>query len=144
MSFEIRSAVGYLRAHIQEGEFNALKLIEYLSHENTIWVEELAEIWIDMDIFKKSYSSYLFKEKLWDKICSKCEFGCERVDLVLLNKIRVSDLNNNSSKNNLISALLDIIKQRVKDLLFDIDNDALSLVLNEVRELVESEDNDNE
>ena len=144
MSFEIRSAVGYLREHIQEGEFNVLKLIEYLSHENTIWVEELAEIWIDMDIFKKSYSSYLFKEKLWDIICSKCEFGCERVDLVLLNKIRVSDLNNNSSKNNLISALLDIIKQRVKDLLFDIDNDALSLVLNEIRELVESEDNDNE
>lgn len=144
MSFEIRSAVGYLREHIQEGEFNALKLIEYLSHENTIWVEELAEIWIDMDIFKKSYSSYLFKEKLWDEICSKCEFGCERVDLVLLNKIRLSDLNNNSSKNNLISALLDIIKQRVKDLLFDIDNDALSLVLNEIRELVESEDNDNE
>ena len=139
MSFEIRSAIDCLEHQIKDGEFNALAIINYLSHENNIWTNHLSQMWVSASLIKQYKTAYEFKRDLWEGIKTKFEWDGDCFLPQFLKAITMSDLKEFTSKHNLCSALLEYTKEKVTQLLWDIDDDVLESVLDKIRKQMENE-----
>lgn len=139
MSFGIISAINYLEGKIKDGEFSAPGLIGYLSHENDIWVDSLDPIWVDIDLIKNYKTVYDFKRELWEIMKTKFEFNGDYLSPSFIKQISLDNLKEFTSQHNLFSALLDYTKEKVRQLLWDIDNDVLEQVLNKIKKQMEKD-----
>lgn len=139
MSFNIRSAIDCLKSQIKDGEFNAIAILDYLSHESHFWVGNLDQMWVSTSLIKNYKTAYEFKNQLWEEIKTKFEFNGDYLAPGFLKHFTMSDLKDFTSKSNLFSALLEYTKEKVRDILYDIDNDVLEYVLNTIKEKMENE-----
>lgn len=142
MSFDLKSAIEFLESQIKDGEFNAFTIIKYLSHESDIWVNHVDQVWVDTSLISNFKSIYDFKRELWEIVKNNLQFDGDCFLPSFLKSVSLDELKEFTSKHNLYSALLDYTKEKVRQILWDIDNDVLELVLNKIKK--QMEDNKNE
>ena len=139
MSFDIKSAIECLESQIKDGEFNALTIIKYLNHESDIWVNHVDQIWVDKNLINDYKSPYDFKRELWEIMKNNFQFDGDCFLPQFLKSVSFDELKEFTSKHNLFSALLEYTKEKVRKLLWDIDNDVLESVLKRIKKEMENE-----
>ena len=138
MSFDIKSAIECLEHQIKDGEFNAIAVIKYLSHDSDILVDHVEQIWVDFDLIKNYKTTYDFKRDIWEIIKNNFQFDGDCFLPSFLKRISFGELKDFTSKYNLYSALLEYTKEQVRQLLWDIDNDVLENVLKRIKREMEN------
>ena len=134
-NYDPKDAIDYVKSCSKNGWFDAITFITKVTRENTIWLYGLERILISCNVFRVGDSAYTFKKNLWSEMKAKIEFVDEKFDFDYLNEIAFEDLNDKTHNYNLLSAIIDYIKQKIEGLIKDIDE----YVLDDVIKILEKE-----
>lgn len=119
--------------------FNLGIFAKEVSYEKCDWFDYLEPIMINCKIFKIYDSVYELRRQLLSDAKTKMKFIDYRLNGDFIRRFKSIEIENNTDSSNLLSSLMELVKQRVKEIILDIDEDVLEYVQREVIQIMENE-----
>lgn len=141
MKSNLKYAINYLKNCIQENKnyFDLNVFIKEVSCENTDLFKYFEPLMVSYSVFKNNDDIYRVKREIWNQVKTQFKLIDCRLDCNFLRKFTISELKNDATSYNLLSALMELVKEQVEKIILDIDDDIIDFIQNKVREIIDNE-----
>lgn len=141
MKSNLKYAINYLKNCIQENKnyFDLNVFIKEVSCENTDLFKYFEPLMVSYSVFKNNDDIFRVKREIWNQVKTQFKLIDCRLDCHFLRKFTISELKNDATSYNLLSALMELVKEQVEKIILDIDDDIIDFIQNKVREIIDNE-----
>ena len=141
MKSNLKYAINYLKNCIQENKnyFDLNVFIKEVSYENTDLFKYFEPLMVSYSVFKNNDDIFRVKREIWNQVKTQFKLIDCRLDCHFLRKFTISELKNDATSYNLLSALMELVKEQVEKIILDIDDDIIDFIQNKVREIIDNE-----
>ena len=141
MKSNLKYAINYLKNCIQENKnyFDLNIFIKEVSCENTDLFKYFEPLMVSYSVFKNNDDIFRVKREIWNQVKTQFKLIDCRLDCHFLRKFTISELKNDATSYNLLSALMELVKEQVEKIILDIDDDIIDFIQNKVREIIDNE-----
>lgn len=141
MKSNLKYAINYLKNCIQENKnyFDLNVFIKEVSYENTNLFKYFEPLMVSYRIFKDNDNAYGVKYDIWNQVKTQFKLIDCRLDNNFLRKFTIDEVKHDATSINLLSALIELVKEKVRTIIIDIDKDIIDFIQNKVREIIDNE-----
>ena len=130
MKSNLKYAINYLKNCIQENKnyFDLNVFIKEVSCENTDLFKYFEPLMVSYSVFKNNDDIFRVKREIWNQVKTQFKLIDCRLDCHFLRKFTISELKNDATSYNLLSALMELVKEQVEKIILDIDDDIIDFL----------------